>query len=299
MNNLWLGYIFAIISSLFSAIYVVPKKLSKQKPATYAMIMGAGFFVTSAAGFTLLRAFNYIDEPLFFPHAILACINGVVWTVASISVLISIDKIGLAKSNQWKSLQGPIGAFLILAFFAEFLTANVTFIILAIIFITLAAMMFTTKEKHNDSVDKSGIAYALISALFYGISALIWKYLTDEGIYFAQQVFQSLFVFISAAAYVLIKYKSFRIEAIIKKAEIVLPLVGGVLFFGNASFNLLANKYIEASIAFMLHQLNAIWLLIFGVFVFKEIDYKKYWLRLTFGLAFSIVGVLMLIFAKA
>jgi len=296
---MWLGYIFAIVSSLFSAIYVVPKKLSKQKPTTYAMIMGAGFFIASSVGFAVLKAFSIIDEPLFFPHAVVACANGVIFTIASISVLISIDKIGLAKSNQWKSLQGPIGAFLILACFAEFLTANIIFIILAIVFITLAALMFSTKDENNATIDKSGIVYSLIAALFYGISALLWKYLTDEGIFFAQQVYQSLFVFISAATYVLIRNKSLKIEAVGVKKEILLPLVGGVLFFGNASFNLLANRYIEASIAFMLHQLNAIWLLMFGIFVFKEIDFKKHWLRLATGLAFSIIGVAMLIFAKA
>ena len=207
---MWLGYTFAIISSMFSAIYVVPKKLSKQKPATYAMIMGAGFFLASSIGYALLKSLNYIDEPLFFPHAIVACVNGVIWTIASVSVLISIDKIGLAKANQWKSLQGPIGAFLILAYFAEFLTANTIFIVLAILFISLAATMFSTKDNNDAPVDKSGIAYALIAAVFYGISAVLWKFLTDEGIYFAQQVYQSLFVFISASVYVLVKYKSQR-----------------------------------------------------------------------------------------
>ena len=89
MSTIWLGYIFAIISSILSAIYVVPKKLSKQKPITYAMIMGVGYFVASTIGFVLLKTFHYIDEPLFFPHAIVACINGIVWTIASVSVLSS------------------------------------------------------------------------------------------------------------------------------------------------------------------------------------------------------------------
>ena len=262
------------------------------------MIMGAGFFLVSSVGFAVLKALDCINEPLFFPHAYIACINGIVWTIASVCVLISIDRIGLAKSNQWKSLQGPIGAFLILIFFSEFLTANAVFIILAMVFMTLAAMMFSTREKNDALVDKSGIVYALIAAFFYGISALLWKFLTNEGVFFAQQVYQSLFVFISAVVFVLIKYKSLKIEATGIKREITLPLVGGALFFGNASFYLLANNYIEASIAFMLHQLNAVWLLLFGVFMFKEIDYKKYWLRLVIGLIFSGVSVFMLILAK-
>jgi glucose uptake protein GlcU len=298
MNTIWIGYIFAITSSVFSAIYVLPKKLSKQKPITYAMIMGIGYFLASATGFVLLKTLNYIDEPLFFPHAYVACINGIVWTIASVAVLSSIDRIGLAKSNQWKSLQGPIGAFLMLMFFSEFLTAKVVYIILAILFISLAAIMFSTRAKDNSSIDKLGIVYALISAVFFGISAALWKFLTNEGTYFAQQIYQSLFVTITAAIYILFKYKTFKIDTPKVKREIALPLVGGIIFFGNASFNLLANRYIEASIAFMLHQLNAIWLLLFGVFVFREIDFKKHWVRLVAGLILSVIGVLMLIMAK-
>ena len=298
MSTIWLGYIFAIISSIFSAIYVVPKKLSKRKPATYAMFMGIGYFTVSIIGFVLLKELKYIDEPFFFPHIIVACINGIVWTVASVAVLSSIDRIGLAKSNQWKSLQGPIGAFLMLAFFSEFLTTKVIFILLAIVFITFAAMMFSTREKDTDSVDKVGILYALLAAVFYGLYTFIKKYLTNEGTLFAQQIYTSLFVFISAASYTLIKYRTLKIDTAETKREIYLPLLGGLLFFGNASFNVLAYKYTEGSIVAMLHQLNAIWLFLIGVFLFKEIEFKKHWLRLVAGLILSIIGVVMLILAK-
>ena len=76
-------------------------------------------------------------------------------------------------------------------------------------------------------------------------------------------------------------------------------MLGGVLFFGNASFNVLAYRYVEGSIVSMLHQLNAVWLFLIGVFVFKEIDFRKHWLRLTSGLVLSVIGVVMLILARA
>ena len=60
----------------------------------------------------------------------------------------------------------------------------------------------------------------------------------------------------------------------------------------------MAYDCMEGSIVLMLHQLNAIWLFLLGVFLFKEIDFKKYWLRLTGGLALSAAGVIMLVFAK-
>jgi glucose uptake protein GlcU len=96
----------------------------------------------------------------------------------------------------------------------------------------------------------------------------------------------------------LIKYRSLKINVPNIKKEIILPLAGGVLFFGNWSFALIAYSHLEGSIVLMLHQLNAIWLFLFGVFVFKEIDFKTHWLRLVIGLVFSIIGVVMLVLAK-
>jgi glucose uptake protein GlcU len=277
----------------------VPKKLSRQKPIAYATIMGIGYFIASVLGFVLLKTLRYIDEPLFFPQAGLACVNGVVWAIASVSVLSSIDRIGLAKSNQWKSLQGPFGSVLMMTFLSEFLTTKVFFIVLAIVFITLAAMMLSVREKNNAPIDKLGVVYALVAAVFYGISTFLSKCLTNEGSLFAQQIYKALFVFLTAAAFVLIKDKSFRLNAPKTKKEFVLPLLGGLLFFGNASFYLLAYFRLEGSIVMMLHQLNAVWLLLLGVFAFKEIDFRKHWLRLMIGLVFSMIGLLMLILAKA
>ncbi len=42
-----MGYLFAIISSLFFTFYVVPKKISKQTPTKYSLFMGLGFFIIS------------------------------------------------------------------------------------------------------------------------------------------------------------------------------------------------------------------------------------------------------------
>ena len=300
MNTILLGYLFGITSSIFSAIYVIPKKLSNQKPIVYALIMGGGYFSASVIGYIILRISGFIAEPLFLPFfpTVLSCLNGVLWLVASVSVLISIDKIGLAKSNQWKSLQGPVGAFLILTLLSEFLAVKLVYLFLAIILITLAAIMFSTRETDNKKTDKAGIIYAFIAAIFFGIYAFIKKILTDEGILFTQQIYTAIFVVISAAIFYLLKNRKVKFDILKSKREIILPLMGGFLFFINASFNILSYNFIEGSIASMLHQLNAVWLLLLGVFVFKEIDYKKHWVRLAVGLVFSVIGVVMLLLAR-
>jgi glucose uptake protein GlcU len=245
-----------------------------------------------------MKSLRLIDEPLFFPQAAIACMNGVLWTIASIAVLSAIDRMGLARSNQWKSLQGPISSALMLTFFSEFLTLKVVFIALAVVFITLAAMMFSTKEKDAASVDTRGILYALTAAVFYGLYTFTKKYLTDVSTLFSQQIYTSLFIIISATVFVLVKYGTIKADAPGTKRDILMPLLGGLLFYGNAGFNVLAYRYIEGSIVSMLHQLNAIWLFLIGVFIFKELSFKDHWPRLTLGLILSVAGVIMLVLAK-
>ena len=95
-----------------------------------------------------------------------------------------------------------------------------------------------------------GIVQALTAALFYGISATLNKMLTNDGILFAQQIYQSFFVVITSAVYVLFKYRSLKInvpELPRKiKREIILPVIGGVLFFGNNCFSVMAYDCMEA-----------------------------------------------------
>jgi len=96
----------------------------------------------------------------------------------------------------------------------------------------------------------------------------------------------------------LIKYKKIKIEVPKIKKEIILPLIGGILYFGNASFNVMAYRYIEGSIVSMLHQLNAVWLFLLGVFIFKEINWRQHRKQLLLGIIFAILGIIALLYAQ-
>lgn len=117
-----LGYIFALISSLFFTAYVIPKKLSKQTPLKYSLFMGLGFFIISSIMFIINKLIvNDPFETLTNPILLLSGLGGILWLIGSIFFLTAIDKIGLSRSNQWKNLQGPIGAILTLTILSEFI----------------------------------------------------------------------------------------------------------------------------------------------------------------------------------
>lgn len=294
-----MGYLFAIISSLFFTFYVVPKKISKQTPTKYSLFMGLGFFIISIIMYIINKVLVYNpQETLLNPILILSGIGGILWLVGSIFFLTAIDKIGLSRSNQWKNLQGPIGAILTLVFLSEFIQTKVIYIILAIIFILVSAMLFTIKNKGEKIVDKKGIIYAILSALFFGTNALIQKYATNNGLVYSQQVYFSGLVFISAFVYLLVKERNIKFLGDIKSKDNILGIIGGFIYFFASFFSTLAYKYIPGSIAFTIVQLNAVWTVLVGIIIFKEIDFKKNWLRIILGILLAIIGVIMLLFAQ-
>lgn len=294
-----MGYLFAIISSLFFTFYVIPKKISKQTPIKYSLFMGLGFFTISLIIYIISKIFiNNPQETLLNPILILSGIGGILWLIGSIFFLTAIDKIGLSRSNQWKNLQGPIGAILTLVFLYEFIQTKVIYIILAIIFILISAMLFTIKNKDERIVDKKGIIYAILSALFFGTNALIQKYATNNGLVYSQQVYFSGSVFISAFVYLFVKEKNIKFLRDIKSKDNILGIIGGFIYFFASFFSTLAYKYIPGSIAFTIVQLNAVWTVLVGILIFKEIDFKKNWIRILLGIILAIIGVIMLLFAQ-
>lgn len=294
-----MGYVFATISSLFFTFYVVPKKISKQTPINYSLFMGLGFFIISTIMYSINKIFVYNPkETLLNPILILSGIGGILWLIGSIFFLTAIDKVGLSRSNQWKNLQGPIGAILILIFLSEFMQTKVIYIILAILFILISAMLFTIKNQNEKIIDKKGIIYAILSALFFGINALIQKYITNNGLVYSQQVYFSGLVFLSALIYILVKEKNIKVLSNIKNKDNILGIVGGCIYFFASFFSTLAYKYIPGSIAFTIVQLNAVWTVLVGILIFKEINFKENWARILLGIFLAVVGVIMLLLAQ-
>jgi hypothetical protein len=136
---------------------------------------------------------------------LLAALIGVLRTIGSVLFLTAIDKVGLSRSNQRKNLQGPIGAILMLVFLSEFFITNLLFIFLSIFAIFISALLFTIKNEKETTIDKKGIIFAVVSAFFFGTGALIQKYLVNHGYLFGQQVYFSLFTFLTAMLFLCIR----------------------------------------------------------------------------------------------
>lgn len=287
------GYFYAFLVSLLFSLYIVPRKFSKMIPSLYVMFVGLGFFVPSVVYLVSTLDFSSLLNPIL----LLSILVGVVWMVASVLFTIAIDKLGMSRSNQWKNLQGPIGVGLSLMLLSEYQTTNVLFVVLAIIAIFVSAVCFSIRKDTEKVIDKTGIWFAIAAGVLYGANSVIQKYVTINVPEIApQQFYFSMGVFVSALVYFLIKNKSAKQSALISFKGAYLPILAGVLYFIASQFSIMANKIIPNSIAFTIIQFNAFWTVLIGILVFKEIDMGRHWKRVSVGMVFALLSILVIFF---
>jgi len=290
-----LGYIFAIISSIFFSFYIIPRKLSKLSAVMFSFFMSVGFFVSTVLLYTLKPYFGFKER--LSPILFWSVGAGIIWAVSFVLFVKSIDEIGLSKSNQWKNLQGPIGVLLSLILLQEYATTNPLFALLAAVSIFLSALAFTTSSKDSGRGNFAGVLLASGSALGFGTVATIQKYVTIQTGIFTQQVVWSFSIASCLFLYLIFTQK---INLLFKTPlkQLGLSFGAGVLYLGASMFQLLSYYHIAASISFTIIQMNTFWTITIGILVFKEINVQKYYKNVIIGFLLTALGILFLVFAR-
>lgn len=285
-----MGYLYAFLASLFFTFYAIPKKRIGLKPNIYVLFMGISCFFISIIFYFIFGK----NESIYDKYLLLSLIGGGIWYIASCLFFYSIDKIGLARSSEFKSLQGPIGSILMLTILSEYVSLNVYLLLLAIIFIFLASLTLVVNESNKPKIKFKYIIIALMAAFLYGLTGFIRKVVTIQGLVYIQQVYTSLGLVLISLIYLLIKKQRylFRKEKI---KSYTYASLSGMFYYFASFFMLLSYKKIEGSIALPIIQLNSIWSGIIGIVIFKEINCKKHYRRLLLGLLMGIIGIVLLV----
>ncbi|EKD94285.1 MAG: hypothetical protein ACD_26C00136G0003 [uncultured bacterium] len=79
-NLFMLGYIFALLSSIFFSLYIIPRKLSKLNPVNFSFFMSIGFFISTVVLY-LFKSLLQLNE-VFSPVLFLSVIAGIIWATS-------------------------------------------------------------------------------------------------------------------------------------------------------------------------------------------------------------------------
>ena len=294
-----MGFLLSVLTSILYTIYVFPKKISSLTPVRYSFFQEIGFLLAASCAFGIQKiAAGSCSEPILSPYHLISFGAGVLWFAGSTFFLAAVDRIGLTRSNQWKNLQGPVSAAIALTILGEAAQTNIIFIILASISILVSALFLTVSSKDSGQPAKRGVWLALFAALFSGIFAATQKYIVSRGFIFSQQFFVSLGALTAAIIYLLISEKSLAFVKITSLKEGLLGIAGGILYFSASLSATFSYRYLPASIAFTIVQLNALWTVLSGIFIFKEMSFRQHWKRIALGLIFAVIGVILLLFGQ-
>lgn len=259
--------------------------------------MGTGFFISSVILY-LLKPLLGFHEPINV-QLLWSVLAGSIWATGFVAFVKSIDKVGLARSNQWKNLQGPVAVVLSLIILGEYAKTRPAFALLAGIAVFLSAIAFTISgSKEEAKANLGGIYLATLSGVAFGLVTVINKHVTTEVGVYSQQVVWSAAIALSLLMYIASQKGMLKKLKTIDTRNLALGLGAGVLYLGASFFMLQAYRYVPASIGFTIIQLNAVWTVAVGIFLFKEIDAKKHWIRIVVGFLLAVLGILLLAFAK-
>lgn len=291
------GYILAFVSSLFFSLYIIPRKLTKLHPVLFSMLMGLGFSVGSIVLYLIALAFG-VHETISWP-LLWSVGAGVIWAIGFVVFVKAIDGIGLARSNQWKNLQGPTGVLLSLVILGEASKADPMYTLLAGMAVFLSALCFTIAGSTERKKERLQSVYmALMSGVAFGSVAVINKYVTTEVGVYTQQVVWSIAIFASLALYVALQRQYAGQVRHIARRDGAMGLLAGIVYLGASYFMLESYRHIPASIGFTIVQLNGVWTILIGLIIFKEIDIKQHWKRIGLGFLLALLGVALLALAK-
>jgi len=291
-----LGVILALVVSIIFAVYAVPRKFSKQNAILYTMWVGLAYFIGSILLCLIVWFFGLREQEVFFSFwHLLTILRGIIWFFGIVAFNLAIDKIGLTRFNQWKNFQGPIGTILMLAFIDDIVSSKIIWLLCGMTVMFISAMLFTIKtDNDNLQSNKKGIFWAVLAAFCFGITAFINKIITTQGFIFSQLLFHSFSVVFAAATFYCIKTRKPK-DLFHFSSEIKFPIISGILFLAGTILSIYSYTMIPGSISWSITQLNAIWTILIGIFIFKEVSFKKYWFRITVGFVFAFSAIFLLL----
>ena len=282
-----MGYLYAIIASLFQAFYVVPRKFSKASPDVYTYFAALGFLIFALIKYFIDGGANFIDTRLIASVGM-----GICWAVGTVFFMVGIEKIGLAKSRQWSRFSYPITILVAFTFLHEHHSMNMWIFSAVFMAIVVAAWLLTFNTGQGARALKSGIEYSLASAIFFGIMPSLLKVASGANAN-AQQVVISASAVITILLFMLIRRRSLTPLCKIFTPDHLWPIVGGFGYMITSLLAILAYRYMPAVIGSTIIQLVAVWSILIGVFIFGEISWRRHRHRIILGTALVIAAILL------
>ena len=279
--SLYLGLIAASISALLWGSQFVPlKRVKNPDMLHYSFFMALGIFATSIA-LTFLFGFPFIINTF-------GVLAGITWNIGNIFYIGAVNRIGLAKGTAIS-----LGMAMIIPFLAGIFFFNEPLNILlgvAGVITFLLGMFFATKRREKIKVDITGLAYAFLAGLFFGMPSFLFK-LGNLG--------ASEFLFAMAVGIIIMSFIVFLVKVRKVIGHQIKPALYSGIMWGIAMLSsLYAITFLGLAIGQPLTQLALLVGVLWGLFYFKEISDSEIKRKVMLGTVLLFLAGVLLTLSK-
>ena len=285
------GIILALLAAIFWGSINVPILKLKES----SLIINT--FSTTAA-FLIALAVYFVTLPVIKVETfIYGLISGVLWSVASTLVLMSMKKIGIGKvAAITASTQIIIASVFGILIFNEIINKGLTNLFVAslgILFVIIGIYTVSSiNEKKNDKFNKTGLILAFISGIVFSFHILPIRFAQADPL----AIILPMTFGMCSTAWILV----ILIEKEVKTTLLAIKrsmFSGSIWLIGNY-LDFFAISMIGLAKGFSLGQLLVLVSTLWSVFYFREFMKKRNILLLMISAVIIILGAVLLAFAK-
>ena len=295
------GFVLALTSMVLYGLYMVPRRKSSASAGAFTFWMGWGILVST----TVIAVLSKNIQPVNVQQYLLMFLSGILWATGTLGYLYSVQLIGLSRSTPIKNTSAVLGTLFGILIFQEFSLDKYLPLSLAILgsgaivaSATLLGRVEIPDNVENPRVNTKMLIYGVLCSLWaaiaYSAYTIPMKIAYSQGISpsaFLLYMGQGCFVGMSLLAIIIDSNKPKHPRTTWKDRNLA-QLAGMMWAVGSLCANS-AVKLIGIAITWPITKSTFVAVL-YGVFVFREIDVKKHRSELNAGLLLSVIGVVLL-----
>jgi len=284
------GVLLGLLTAVFIGLFMVPRRYFRGDTLTFLVGMSFGAMVGNAVYWLLAgRPFQCTW------HACVALLPGANWAVGTYAYAAGTQRVGLSKATGIKNTQvvvTTLGAFLI---FGEQATTQPHLAFLGAALVVATAFVLSRTEHRSEALPDASLAgylIPIIAGVLYGVNGLVMKWLISAGVARPQlNLGIGVGAFLGGAGLYAVVNGSFRGALAPGARQTALAALGGLIWAAGLVTMIVSIAWAGVAVAWSLLNLSIVVSVLYGVFVFREIDARRRWLQLAAGLSLACLGV--------
>lgn len=297
------GIGLGLLAMVFFGLYMIPRKESAVCDRTYSLWMGVGILLSTTVTGLLAGGIRHVT----FTRYLLMFGSGIVWSTGGFGYAMGVKLIGLFRSTPIKNTAAVLGAFTGVFILHEFPLHDImplTLVLLGSVAVLASAVVITrVRSRSEEEMQQTelrtlllGVFWSFWAAVAFTAYAIPMKIVYEQGVtpieflfYMSQGIFAGLVLLALLCG-------SRSCEGPVTWRDRGWAMLTGLTYALGAICNNIAVYLVGVAVTWPLTR-NPVVTVLFGALAYREVDLAKHKAVLGWGLALSVVGIVLITIA--